>query len=137
MVRIDAVYQGTLRSEATHGPSGATLTTDAPADNHGRGESFSPTDLVATALGTCMITIMGILADRKGWDLVGTTVTVVKVMATEPVRRIARLPVTITLNRDFAAEDRKVLEAAAQTCPVHKSIHPDIDAPVEFVYPSA
>lgn len=137
MVRIDVAYQGQLRCQATHGPSRATLHTDAPADNHGKGESFSPTDLVATALGTCMLTIMGILAQRKGWELEGTTVTVEKVMATEPVRRIGRLPVTIRLSRPFATDERELLERAALTCPVHKSLHPEIDAPVEFIYPDA
>lgn len=136
MVQIDIVYQGRLRTEATHGPSKTTVVTDAPVDNHGRGESFSPTDLVATALGSCMLTIMGIVAERRGLDLSGTRVVVEKHMVTDPVRRIGRLPVTITLNRDYSAEERKLLEAAALTCPVHKSLHPDIDKPVTFVYPN-
>lgn len=135
MVQIDIVYQGRLRTEATHGPSKTTVVTDAPVDNHGRGESFSPTDLVATALGSCMLTIMGIVAERRGLDLSGTRVVVEKHMVTDPVRRIGRLPVTITLNRDCSAEERKLLEAAALTCPVHKSLHPDIEKPVTFVYP--
>ena len=136
MVQIDVVYQGHLRTQATHGPSRTTVVTDAPVDNHGRGESFSPTDLVATALGSCMLTIMGIVAERRGLDLSGTRVVVEKHMVTDPVRRIGRLPVTITLNRDFGAEERKLFETAALTCPVHKSLHPDIDKPVRFVYPS-
>lgn len=136
MVQIDIVYQGRLRTQATHGPSKTTVVTDAPVDNHGRGESFSPTDLVATALGSCMLTIMGIVAERRGLDLSGTRVVVEKHMVTDPVRRIGRLPVTITLNRDCSAEERKLLEAAALTCPVHKSLHPDIDKPVTFVYPN-
>jgi putative redox protein len=137
MVRIDVAYRGGLRCDAVHEPSGATLHSDAPKDNHGRGESFSPTDLVATALGTCMLTLMGILAERRGWDLTGTTASVEKVMVADPVRRIGKLIATIRLNRDFPPADRKVLEAAALTCPVHKSIHPDIEAPVTFVYPDA
>ncbi|MBL8765938.1 MAG: OsmC family protein [Planctomycetes bacterium] len=136
MVQIDIVYQGHLRTQATHGPSKTIVVTDAPVDNHGRGESFSPTDLVATALGSCMLTIMGIVAERRGLDLSGTRVVVEKHMVTDPVRRIGRLPVTITLNRDFGAEERKLFETAALTCPVHKSLHPDIDKPVRFVYPS-
>jgi putative redox protein len=136
VVRIDVVYQGKLRTQATHGPSRTTLVTDAPTDNHGRGESFSPTDLVATALGSCMLTIMGIVADRHGLDLTGTTATVEKHMVTEPVRRIGRLPVTITLNKNFDASDRKLLEQAALACPVHKSLHADIEKPVTFVYPN-
>ncbi|MCC7172286.1 MAG: OsmC family protein [Planctomycetes bacterium] len=136
MVQIDIVYQGRLRTEATHGPSKTTVVTDAPVDNHGRGESFSPTDLVATALGSCMLTIMGIVAERRGLDLSGTRVVVEKHMVSDPVRRIGRLPVKITLNRACNAEERKLLEAAALTCPVHKSLHPDIDKPVTFVYPN-
>ena len=134
--QIDIVYRGTLRSEATHGPSGIQVITDAPVDNHGRGESFSPTDLVATALGTCMVTIMGIVADRHGWDLSGTRVTVKKQMTAEPVRRIARLPVIIDVSRPCDDKERTLLETAALHCPVHHSLHPDIEKPVEFRYPS-
>lgn len=133
MVEIAVVYRGELRCEATHGPSGAVVATDAPVDNEGKGESFSPTDLVATALGTCMLTIMGIVARRHEIDLVGTTVTVAKHMATEPVRRIGRLPVTIRLAKPVTPEQRALLERAALTCPVHKSLHPDIEIPVEIV----
>jgi putative redox protein len=135
VIRIDVVYRGDLRCEARHGPSAATLVTDAPLDNHGRGESYSPTDLVAAALGTCMLTIMGIVAERHALDLRGTTVTVEKHMVEDPVRRIGRLPVTIRLNRPFAPAERQILEQAALTCPVHKSLHPAIDAPVHFTYP--
>lgn len=134
MVKIDIAYRGELRCEATHGPSRATLVTDAPADNHGKGESFSPTDLVATALGTCMLTIMGIVAQRHGIDLKGTRVTVEKHMVADPVRRIGRLPVRIEVPVAVTAEQKKLLETAALTCPVHKSLHPDIDKPVEFVF---
>ena len=91
MVEINVVYEGKLRCKSTHGPSGAVLLTDAPVDNHGQGASFSPTDLVATALGTCMLTVMGIAAERENLDLTGTTVRVVKEMATQPVRRIGKL----------------------------------------------
>jgi putative redox protein len=107
-------------------------------DNHGRGESFSPTDLVATALGACMTTIMGIVAERSKLDITGTTAHVVKEMIQEPVRRIGRLRVSIRVPADKASrlspEDRKKLEAAALHCPVHKSLHPDIQTPIEFVY---
>lgn len=135
MVQIDIVYRGELRTQATHQPSGTVLVTDAPVDNHGKGESFSPTDLVATALGSCMLTIMGIVAARHGWDLTGSTVTVHKHMVTEPVRRIGRLPVTIRVSQALSAVDRQRLEQAALQCPVHQSLHPDIDKPVEFSYP--
>jgi putative redox protein len=137
-VEIDIVYEGQLRCRATHGPSKTQLATDAPVDNHGRGESFSPTDLVATALGTCMTTLMGIVADRNKLDITGTTVHVVKEMVQEPVRRIGTLRVTIRVPADkgalLAAEDRKKLETAAMHCPVHKSLHPDIQTPIEFSY---
>ena len=91
MVKISTAYEGGLRCRAAHGPSGTTLVTDAPLDNHGKGESFSPTDLVATALGACMMTIMGIVADRHGLDLAGMTAETEKVMTAEPPRRIASL----------------------------------------------
>ena len=117
-----------------HGPSGSTLVTDAPADNMGRGEMFSPTDLVATALGTCIVTTMAILAKRRGIDFSSATFHVEKHMALEPVRRIGRLPVTIRMSATISAENRVLLERAAHTCPVHKSLHPDVDAPISFVY---
>ena len=135
MVEIDVQYGGGLRCTATHGPSGATLHTDAPADNHGKGESFSPTDLVATALASCIGTILGIQAEKHGWDLAGMTLHVSKTMATEGTRRIARLPVDVHMPVDLSADDRTRAERAAGTCPVHKSLHPDIDAPITFHYP--
>jgi uncharacterized OsmC-like protein len=89
-VRIEVQYEGELHTSARHGPSGAVLETDAPKDNEGKGESFSPTDLLATALGTCMLTVMGILARRKGWELKGARVSVDKDMVADPVRRVGR-----------------------------------------------
>lgn len=137
-VEIDIICEGQLRCVATHGPSGVRLTTDAPVDNQGRGESFSPTDLVATALGSCLMTIMGIVAQRGNIDLTGTRVHVIKDMIQQPVRRIGQLTVTITIPADKAAKisaaDRSKLEAAAKACPVHKSIHPDVQMPIEFVW---
>lgn len=137
-VEIDIVYEGQLRCVATHGPSNATLATDAPVDNHGKGESFSPTDLVATALGTCVMTIMGIVAERNQIDLTGTRIQVTKEMVQQPIRRIGRLPVTVTIPADKAAKvsaaDRTKLETAARHCPVHQSLHPEIDSPIEFVW---
>jgi putative redox protein len=134
MVEINIAYEGGLRCGARHGPSGTELVTDAPVDNHGKGESFSPTDLVATALGTCVATIMGILADRHDIDLSGMQITVEKEMVVEPVRRIARLPVTVRVPGQVSDEDRQRLENGAWNCPVNKSIHPDIDAPITFIY---
>lgn len=134
MVKIEIAYRGQLRCEATHAPSKCQILTDAPVDNHGKGESFSPTDLVATALGTCILTIMAIFAERNSVDLQGTSVTVEKHMSTNPPRRIARLPVTVELSSSLEAAMREKLEVAAHNCPVHKSLHPDIDAPIEFNY---
>lgn len=134
MVVVEGRYLGNLRCEATHGPSGAKIVTDAPADNMGRGESFSPTDLVGTALGTCIVTTMAIVATRRGIDFSKATFRVEKHMVTDPVRRIGRLPVTIRMPASIDAESRTVLERAAYTCPVHKSLHPDVAATISFVY---
>lgn len=135
-VDIDIVYTGDLHCESTHRPSQQKLVTDAPVDNGGQGESFSPSDLVATALGSCMMTIMGIVARRDGIPLEGTRVHVVKEMVQQPVRRIGALRVTITVpgGSEFTEEVRLKLERAANTCPVHKSLHPDIQTPIEFIY---
>jgi putative redox protein len=138
MVEIDVIYEGEMHCAATHGPSKRTLATDAPVDNHGRGESFSPTDLVATGLGTCMATVMGILARSKNWDLAGSRLHVEKEMTTTKPRRIARLPVRVEMapgTANLDAEARAALEHAANTCPVRLSIHEAIDVPIEFVWP--
>jgi putative redox protein len=132
MVEIQIAYEGRLRCSARHVDSGATLITDAPKDNMGQGASFSPTDLVAAALGTCMLTIMGIAAGRMELDLTGTSVVVTKEMIADPQRRIGRLAVTFKLPGSFTAEQRQKLEAAAKTCPVHKSLHPNVQAPITF-----
>lgn len=133
MVEIEITYEGKLRTRAQHGPSQNTLITDAPVDNCGKGESFSPTDLVATALGTCVATIMGIVAQREQLDLSGLRIHVAKEMAPNP-RRIVALPVTVTAPAALGADAREKLEQGARHCPVHYSIHPDIDAPITFVY---
>jgi putative redox protein len=134
MVTIEIEYQGELHTQAVHGPSGARLITDAPVDNGGKGEAFSPTDLVATALGTCMVTIMGIYAARHDIDLRGTRVTVTKEMVQQPVRRIGKLQVDIHLPLPAAHPRRNALENAALTCPVHQSLHPDVLIPIAFHY---
>jgi putative redox protein len=127
-VEMEIVYEGNLRSRAKHGPSGQVIATDAPIDNGGRGSAFSPTDLVGAALGACMLTIMGKVADRNGIDLRGTKVRVTKEMASEPVRRIKRLGVVMTLPPGLvlSPENRVRLENAANTCPVKQSLHPDV-----------
>ena len=129
-----ARYAGHLRTEATHVASGNVIQTDAPIDNHGRGEAFSPTDLVSTALGSCMMTIMGIVAGRHQWDLVGSTFDVTKHMSAEAPRRIAQIDVTFSLPAALSATDRALLERAALTCPVTLSLHPDIKQNVVFNY---
>ena len=132
MVRIAVRYEGGLRCAAAHGPSGQTLRTDAPVDNHGRGESFSPTDLVATALGACMATIMGIAAERHQLDLRGMSIEVSKVMSADAPRRIAKLATTIKVPLPPDHPQRILLENAALTCPVHKSLSAEMEKPVEF-----
>ena len=130
MVKITGEYQGDLHCQATHGPSGRTLETDAPVDNQGRGEAFSPTDLAATALATCMLTIMGMAARRLGLDLKGARFEVTKEMSADLPRRIVRLETQIWLPVPRSADPAGVLERAAQTCPVHQSVHPSIDQSV-------
>jgi len=132
MVNVQVEYQGDLHCKATHGPSGAELSTDAPKDNQGRGESFSPTDLVATALGSCMLTIMGIAARTQNVDIAGATATVEKEMTAASPRRIQRLAVRIHVPHAPSLEEREKLERAARACPVHKSLHPDVQIPIEF-----
>ena len=133
-VRIHAVYEGNLACRATHEPSGRELITDAPLDNGGQGSSFSPTDLVATALATCIMTILGLVAQRHGISLEGTTVDIEKEMVQHPERRIGTLAAVVTVPAGCceSEEMRQRLENAAIHCPVHKSIHPDIAAPIEF-----
>ena len=135
-VEITANYIGTLGVSAKHGPSGAALTTDAPLDNGGKGESFSPTDLVATAFASCVLTILALVGERHDLDLKDATAVTSKVMIAAPVRRIASLKTTVTIpaGRVEDLEMRKRIEAAALKCPVHQSIHPEIDASIEFVY---
>ena len=129
-----ARYAGQLRTEATHVASGKIIQIDAPTDNHGRGEAFSPTDLVSTALGSCMMTIMGIVAERNQWNLVDSTFSIVKHMSTEPPRRIAQIDVTFNLPASLSTSDRTLLERSAHTCPVTLSLHPDVKQNVVFLY---
>ena len=134
MVRIESIYEGGLRCRAVHGPSGQQLVTDAPVDNHGQGESFSPTDLVATALGCCLMTVMGIVAERHGVDLAGMRAETVKEMSQSAPRRIAALRTRLTIPLPPDHPQRALLEQAAHACPVHRSLHPEIDAAVELAW---
>ena len=132
MVQIDAIYEGKLRCKATHADSGATFFTDAPRDNMGNGESFSPTDLIATAVGTCMLTTMGIAAQKNEIQFVGATVRVRKEMVSEPVRRIAKLTIEISGPASVSGPHRLLLETAAVGCPVTRSLHPDVQTGIVF-----
>lgn len=134
MVQIDIRYEGQLRCHAVHGPSGTELTSDAPVDNRGRGASFSPTDLLATALGTCMLTIMGIRSQERGYAIEGTHVTVHKHMSQSGPRRVIKLDVHVRVAGAgrLSEDDRRVLVDAALTCPVRLSIHEGIEVPVGF-----
>ena len=134
IVTIEGRYEGDLRCRATHAPSGEALTTDAPVDNEGRGESFSPTDLVATGYGACLCTIIGIVARRRGADVSGMRFRTDKEMTANPVRRIGKLSTTIWLPTSLSADERAALESAARNSPVCQSIHPDIETPLEFRY---
>ena len=125
MATIQTLYLGDLRTEITHVQSGNRVITDAPTDNNGKGEYISPTDMVAAALGSCMLTLMGIAARRLEIDLKGTRVEIQKVMAAEP-RRIAEIRLDFYLPGDYSDKDKKILQGAAETCPVGKSLHPDI-----------
>jgi len=134
MVNVSITYNGDLHCDATHGPSGSTIATDAPTDNKGKGESFSPTDLVATALGTCMTTTMGIKAQELGIDLRGMTVSVQKEMSKDAPRRIVGLPSEVHIPLLPDSPHREVLEQTALNCPVHKSLPPEIHRPTKFFW---
>jgi putative redox protein len=133
-VEITGKYVGNLKTELTHGPSGAVLKTAAPVDNNGDGSSFSPTDLVAAALGACMTTVMAIVAERDGIDLTGLAFRIEKHMVANP-RRIGALPVVIHMPAGLTPEQRQKLERSALTCPVHHSLLPEIEKEVRFEYP--
>ena len=133
-VEITGTYTGNLKMELTHGPSGAKLKTAAPTDNKGDGSSFSPTDLVATALGSCIVTTMAIVAEREGIDFTAASFRVEKHMQSDP-RRIARLPVEVHMPPGLSADQRTKLERAGHTCPVHKSLLSEIEIDVRYLYP--
>jgi len=135
MVTIGITYRSGLRCEAIHAPSGQSLFTDAPIDNHGKGEGFSPTDLVATALGTCLATVMGLVAQREGIDLEGMKITVTKEMIADPKRRIARLTTRIEMPAALTSGLKAKLEYAARSCPVKESLRGEVETPIQFIYP--
>ena len=133
MSQSKIVYKNNLRTEAVHLSSGEVIITDAPVDNNGKGEAFSPTDLVAAALGSCMITIMGIAAQKHNFDISGTSASVRKIMGSNP-RKIHEVVIDIRMKNHLSENDRKRLERAALSCPVHKSLHPDLIKTIRFSY---
>ena len=135
MVTITGEYQGDLHCSAAHGPSGNVLSTDAPKDNQGRGEAFSPTDLVATGFATCIATTMAIFARKHGVDLNGLRYEVTKEMSTDAPRRIARLTARLWMPEDARKVPAGILERAANTCPVHQSLSPSVERVIEFIWP--
>jgi len=127
-------YKGNLRTEATHLSSGNVIISDAPVDNHGKGEAFSPTDLLATSLALCMLTIMGIVANNNQIEIIGTEVFVTKIMASNP-RRVSEIIVEVNMPKaNYSDKEKKLLENAAITCPVAKSLHPDIKQEIVFTW---
>ena len=136
MATVQTKYLGDLRTESVHLQSGNKLITDAPTDNQGRGEAFSPTDLLATAFGACVLTIMGIAAQTHGFNIDGTEVETTKVMGTEP-RRIVELITTFKFpHNNYSAKHKKILELTAKECPVFNSLHPDIKKTVSYIFPA-
>jgi len=132
MVEMTLVYEGGLHARAMHGPSGAAIETDAPVDNQGKGEAFSPTDLLATSLVSCMLTTMAIVGEREGWKLDGARARVEKHMELEPRRRVGRLVVELELPVDLTEVAQRRLEEVARGCPVAASIHPETRIDLTF-----
>lgn len=130
------IYTGDLRTSATHIQSGSAIETDAPLDNNGKGERFSPTDLVATALASCMLTIMGIAARAHGFSIDGTQCDVTKIMVPDP-RRIGEIKVLMTFPKEevYDSKTQAIIERAALTCPVFESLHPELKKTIEFLWP--
>jgi uncharacterized OsmC-like protein len=132
----EVIYKGDLRCEARHVHSGATILTDAPTDNLGKGEAFSPTDLLATSLACCALTTIAIIAKRDGLslDISGARTEVVKVMASGP-RRVAEIQMNVILDKNYTEEEKKLIEHTFENCPVARSLHPDLKQVVKFKYP--
>jgi uncharacterized OsmC-like protein len=134
MVKMTTVYLGGLHCELEHGPSGRKIETDAPKDNNGRGEAFSPTDLVGAALGSCILTTIAISAEREGLQVKGSKATVQKEMVTDPHRRIGRFLVDLELPKNLDENHRRKFEHIAHTCPVTRSLHPELKVEIKFEY---
>ncbi len=136
MATSTSTYSGELRTQSVHTQSGETYITDAPTDNEGKGEAFSPTDIVATSLANCMMTIMGIVSKRKGLIIEGTEAKIDKFMGTDP-RRITEIKIDFYFPLNFSGDERKLLEKSALNCPVAKSLSSDLKQNIQFHYPSS
>jgi uncharacterized OsmC-like protein len=137
MATIKTVYLGDLRTENEHLQSGTKILTDAPTDNQGKGEAFSPTDLLATALGNCIMTIMGIKARDNGIDIAGTEIEITKIMENNP-RRVAEVVVEFTFpKKNYTEEEKRIVESVAGTSPVPLSLHPDLKQTIKFNWPKS
>jgi putative redox protein len=136
MPTVETVYLGELRTEATHLLSGNKLITDAPPDNQGRGEYFSPTDLVATALGSCMVTVMGIAARAHDFNIDGARMVITKIMTKDPPRKIAEIVIDLTFPANYPDKVKKIIEYTVKNCPVALSLHPDLKQTVSLHYPA-
>ena len=132
--QIEIIYEGNLRTKATHLASGSEILTDAPVDNKGKGEKFSPTDLVASALGSCMLTIMGIAANVQNIDISNTKIKVEKIMGKDP-RKIAKINIEVYFSKTISGKHKIILERAANHCPVAKTLDGNIEENIKFIYP--
>lgn len=135
MTKMRTQYLGNLRTEIEHIQSGNRITTDAPLDNNGKGEFFSPTDMFASSLGSCMLTIIGIAANTHGFSIDGTTLEIEKIMAANP-RRVAEIKIEVHFPKDanYTDKQKRIIEAAAKTCPVANSLHPDVIKNITYIY---
>lgn len=133
MYTIESKYLGELRTEAIHIRSGERIITDAPLDNHGKGQAFSPTDLMSASLGSCMITLMGISAGAHGFELKPVDLKITKIMVANP-RRVGEIVLEFAIHGTYSEKEKKILEAAALSCPVALSLHPDLKQTVSFTY---
>lgn len=133
MNSFDIKYDGNLRTSAVHLDSGSSIITDAPRDNHGLGECFSPTDLVCTALASCMLTIMAIAVEKNGVDIIGTKISANKIMSKEP-RMIGQIDIKVSFPFDYDKKTKKILERAALNCPVHRSLAESVVKNIRFDY---
>ena len=135
MNTFEIKYKGDLRTTAIHIDSGSEISTDAPKDNHGLGETFSPTDMVCTALASCILTIMAIAVEKDNIDIKGTTAVVKKTMGTNP-RRISKIDIDLTFPREYDQKTKTILERAAYNCPVHHTLSETVEKNISFTYPS-